>query len=64
MDLSKALETLPHDLLIAKLASYGLSKPSLDLIHNSLTLRKQRVRVGSVYSGWNDITLGVPQDLF
>ena len=61
MDLSKAFDTLPHDLLIAKLASYGLSKPSLDLIHNFLSLRKQRVRVGGVFSGWNDITLGVPQ---
>ena len=61
MDLSKAYDTLPHDLFIAKLASYGLSKPSIDLIYNCLTLRKQRVRVRSVYSGWNDITLGVPQ---
>ena len=61
MDLSKAFDTLPHDLLIAKLACYGLSKPSLDLIYNFLNSRKQRVKIGGFFSGWNDVTLGVPQ---
>ena len=61
MDLSKAFDTLPHDLLIAKLAFYGLSKPSLDLILNFLSLRRQRVKIGGIFSGWNDVTLGVPQ---
>ena len=61
MDLSKAFDTLPHDLIIAKLACYGVSKKSLDLIHNFLSSRKQRVKIGSNFSQWLQIILGVPQ---
>ena len=61
MDLSKAFDTLPHDLLIAKLACYGLSKPSLNLIHSFLSHRHQRVKIGDKFSNWKQIGLGVPQ---
>ena len=60
-DLSKAFDTLPHDLLIAKLNAYGLSHPALEFIHSYLSNRKQRCKVGSSYSSWGDITSGVPQ---
>ena len=59
-DLSKAFDTLPHDLLIAKLNAYGLSHPALEFIHSYLSNRKQRCKVGSSYSSWGDITSGVP----
>ena len=39
MDLSKAFDTINHDLLIAKLHAYGLSKESLKLIKNYLSNR-------------------------
>ena len=39
MDLSKALDTLDHDLLIAKLHSYGFDKNSLSLIKSYLSDR-------------------------
>ena len=32
MDLSKAYDCLPHDLMVAKLEAYGISKESLQLI--------------------------------
>ena len=42
MDLSKAYNCLPHDLLIAKLDAYDLDKPSLNLVNRYLRFRTQR----------------------
>ena len=61
MDLSKAYDCLPHDLTIAIFKAYGLSKSSLSLLLDYLTSRKQRVKIGSSYSIWNEIKGGVPQ---
>ena len=41
MDLSKACGCLPHDLIIAKCETYGLSKSSLSLLLDYLTSRKK-----------------------
>ena len=46
MDLSKADDCLPHDLLTAKLAAYGFRPNRLALISNYLSQRKQRVKIG------------------
>ena len=61
MDLSKAYDCLPHDLLLAKMEAYGFSTESLKLIHSYLVGRKQRVRIGSTFSSWQEIKSGVPQ---
>ena len=55
MNLSKAYDCLPHDLIIAKFEAYGLSKSSLSLLLDYLTSHKQRVKIGSSYSVWNEI---------
>ena len=60
-DLSKAFDTLPHDLLLAKLNAYGIELNALKLISNYLTNRKQRCKVGSSFSTWSSILSGVPQ---
>jgi len=61
MDLSKAFDCLPHDLLIAKLAVYGFGIKSLNLLCNYLSGCKHRVRVGSLVSDFLEIIMGVPQ---
>ena len=62
MDLSKAFDTINHELLIAKLHAYGVDKRSLVLIKDYLSGRKQRVKIGSTYSSWSDLKEGVPQE--
>ena len=57
MDLSKAFDCVPHDLLIAKLAAYSVDKNLLMYIYSYLSNRKQCVRINNVHSR----SLGVPQ---
>ena len=61
MGLSKAFDCLKHDLLIAKLNSYGFTYDSLKLINSYLSERKHRTKVGSSFSEWLELKLGVPQ---
>ena len=61
MDLSKALDCISHDLLIAKLHAYGFDKPCLKLMHSYLNSRKQKVKINSDFSTWREIISGVPQ---
>ena len=61
MDLSKAFDCMPHDLLIAELKAYGFGLQGLRLIANYLSDRKQRVKVGSPCSDWLQTKTGVPQ---
>ena len=60
-DLSKPFDCLPHDLIIAKLNTYGVSLPALSLIQNYLANRKQRTKMSDSYRPWSDIIFGVPQ---
>ena len=60
-DLSKAFDTLPHDLIISKLAVYGLGHKALRQILSYLSNRKQWCKIGSSYSNWADVHIGVPQ---
>ena len=50
MDLSKAYDCFPHDLLIVKLGAYGLDRSSLSLLKDYLNCRKQRTKASSSYS--------------
>ena len=61
MNLSKAYDCIPHDLLIAKLECYGNDKIGLSLILDYLSRRKQKTKISSSYSSWYDIIIGVPQ---
>ena len=61
MDLSRAFDCIPHDLLIVKLHAYGLGENALILIHSYLKRRKQSVRINSIYSFFHTILSGAPQ---
>ena len=60
-DLSRAFDSLLHDLQIAKLHAYGFDPLSLKLIFSYLSERFQRVRVNASFSSWREILFGVPQ---
>ena len=58
MDLSKAFDALPHELLLAKLRAYGVSIRACDLLKSYLSNRLQRVKIGNMKSDWLQIKRG------
>ena len=61
MDLSKAFDTINHDLFISKPNAYGFTKNSLRLTKSYLSNRWQRTKINSSFSSWMELLLGVPQ---
>ena len=61
MDLSKAFDTINHELLLAKLHAYGFDKKALRLIRSYLTERWQRIKINKSFSTWSELLYGVPQ---
>ena len=61
MDLSKAFDCIPHDLLIAKLHAYGITKKSLTFLYSYLKRRKQGVKINDTESLYQILLSGVPQ---
>ena len=61
MDLSKAFDTLPHDLIVKKLEDYGGDSKVINLVTNYLSDRQQRVRLSGQHSSMKTIMKGVPQ---
>ena len=61
IDLSKAFDCLPHELLLEKLKFYGVSDNSVALLRSYLSCRYQRVKLGHTFSTWMGVSAGVPQ---
>ena len=61
MDLSKAFNCVPHDLLLEKLAAYGVDESFLCYIYSYLLNWKQCVRINNVNSDFLTVISGVPQ---
>ena len=61
LDLSKAFDTINHDLLLAKLKAYGFSPNVLKLMHSYLNNRKKQVQINNKFSSESTVIAGVPQ---
>ena len=61
MDLSKAFDCIPHDLIIAKLAAYGFDKNMICYIYSYLNSRKQCVSIKNTKSTFEEIISEAPQ---
>ena len=61
MDLSKAFDTINHELLIAKLEAYGFGDSALETMLSYLSDRWQRTKVNTSFSTWKELLCGVPQ---
>ena len=61
LDLSKAFDTVDHEILISKLEHYGTRGTLLSWFKNYLINRQQMVKYNNVLSKPNTIRCGVPQ---
>ena len=61
IDLSRAFDSLPHGLLLAKIYAYGVNIESCKLIASYLHNRHHRVKIRDKRSDWLQIERGVPQ---
>ena len=61
LDFSKAFDRVPHQRLLAKLKSHGITGDIFNWIKAWLTDRKQRVVLNGSQSDWVPVPSGVPQ---
>lgn len=61
LDLSKAFDTLNHEILLSKLDYYGIRGPANSLMKSYLTDRQQFVEIDNIKSDIITINTGVPQ---
>ena len=61
IDYRKAFDTINHRKLLLKLPKYGFSQKTVNWFKSYLEDRVQKTIANGTYSGWEDVTFGVPQ---
>ena len=61
IDLSKAFDTVDHEILIAKLENYGIKGNNLNWFKSYLENRKQFIRSDNISTNYQKIVCSVPQ---
>ena len=61
IDLSKAFDCIPQDLLIAKSEPYSFDNYAIRYVYSYLKIKKECVKINNTYSDLLDIISGVPQ---
>jgi len=61
LEISKAFDTVSHNILLGKLRKCGLDEWSVTWIEHWLNGRTQRAVISSTESSWRQVTSGVPQ---
>ena len=59
--MSKAFDSINHDMLLFRIRSLGVSPPALDWFKSYFNVRYQYVRIGDVVSQSLPVDYGVPQ---
>ena len=61
MDLSRAFDSMPRGLLLAKVRAYGVNENACILLQSYLSNRSQRVKISEHRSKWSKTFRGFPQ---
>ena len=61
VDLSKAFDSLDHNILLSKPKFYGLADKAINLLGSYLSNRDQFVQLGNIKSNHHLISRGIPQ---
>ena len=61
LDFRKAFDKVPHRRLLLKVKAMGIANLVANWIESWLSDRKQRVVINAKYSGWFEVSSGVPR---